>query len=385
MRLGCLTFIILVTGLLLISCAKEIPDFKETDIKTPVIDETIGEENEEITEEVPFEEKFEYKITKREWMKIRNSLSHKEKAQEFMSAIHLGDREILEIYMQGDTIDELLKIKADFVITGEKTFVEYFDEDLRDMVAVENDDTEGHEKYKDEHPFDCYLGEILMTVSESESDIFPVGVYEYTIKITDSGTIFVDYFGPRDRYEIFEGSMIPPITDTAHFKNHRFLRDFFSCNTTTYDKSIDPVTNLGNVLHIAVHALMSLEEDFVFETTLDEFKEYIRLRFGYTDEGTLEKFADTLSKKWYATLNDDGSYSVSCGHGSAALMYDLTRIKTDGVFHTYFYTFYADSAHTVPVKEVHFTFEENKDSDIMTLRLIKEATLNDLNQALISP
>ena len=130
---------------------------------------------------------------------------------------------------------------------------------------------------------------------------------------------------------------------------------------------------------------MSLEKDFVFTTTLEEFKEYISQRFGYTDESTLKKFADTLSKKLYATLNADGTYTVSCGHGSASLMYDLTNIRRIDNLHVFSYTFYADSTRTIPVKEVQFTFAENKDSDVMTLRHIKEAKLNNLNQVFITP
>lgn len=385
MRFGCLNLVLLVLVLLLISCAKEIPDFKETDVKPPVIDKVTGEEEKEEKEEIQFTEEFEYNVTSSS-IEEADRLSHKDKAKEFMSAIHLGDREVLEIYMQGDTIDELLKIKADFIITGEKNFVEYYDESLRNMVAVENDDKEGHEKYKDKTPFDCYLAEILMSVSESESDVFPIGVYEYTIKITDSGTIFVDYFGPTERYEIFEGSEIPEKSHIALFANYKFIENFLRYNWTASDSELlDPIANFDSLLHITVHTLMAQNEDFIFTTTLDGFKEYISLRFGYTDEATLDKFANTLLKKSYIAQNDDGSYSGSCAHGYSTLMYDLTNIRRIDNLHVYSYTFYADSGHTIPVKEMQFTFEENKDSDVMTLRNIKTAKLNNLNIALISP
>lgn len=368
MRFGCLAFTILTLFILLVSCAKETPDIEEVDVKEPLI-----------------KEEFEYKISAREWSDVYE-LSNKDKAKEFLSAIHFGDREVLELYMQGDTIDELLKIKADFKIESERTFIEYFDTLLKTKIAVNNDDKESQEKYKDFPSFDCYLAEILMTVKESESEVFPVGNYEYTLKITDSSSVFVNYFGPSDRYEIFEGSSIPQATHIALYKNYKFLENFLCYNWTASDSELlDPIANFDSLLHIAVHTLMAENENFIFTTTLDDFKEYIRLRYGYTDEGTLDKFANTLLKKSYISKNDDGSYSGSCAHGYSSLMYDLTDIRKVDNLYVYSYTFYADSAHTVPVRQMQFTFEENKDSEIMTIRNIKAAKLNDLSLALLSP
>lgn len=378
--------LVILTALLLTSCKEAPVEVIDEKVDTPKNDEVINEEvQEEISETPDFESEFEYKITARSWDKA-DRLSHKEKALEFMSAIHLGDKEVLEIYMSGDTVSELIKIKADFTLVSEKEVVEYFNDTLKTKVIVEKDDKEGHEKYKDDHPFDCYLAEVLMSVSESESEIFPIGVYEYTIKTTDSGTIFVDYFGPTERYEIFEGSEIPDMSDTALYNNYKFVQTFLRFNEVkTNNDALNPYTNFDSILHIAVHTLMNLNENSIFTTTLDEFKEYISLRFGYTDESTLDKFANALLKKTYLSKNDDGSYSGSCAHGYASLMYDLTSVTRQETLHTYLCTFYADSAHTVPVKEVQFTFEENKDSDVMTLKNIKSAELNSLNTAIISP
>lgn len=379
MRFRCLTFILLTLLLLFVSCTKDTPDFKEVDVKEPPV------QSEEIVEETKGEE-FEYKVTERDWLKIGNNLSHKEKALEFMSAIHLGDREALELYMQGDTVDELLKIKADFIITSEKNFVEYFDDTLKTKIIVENDDKEAQERYKGFPSFDCYLAEILMTVSESDSEFFPIGVYEYSLKITDSGQIFVDYFGPTERYEIFEGCEIPEKSHIGLFANYKFIENFLRYNFTASDEELlDPVANFDSLLHITVHTLMAQNEDFIFTTTLDDFKEYISLRLGYTDQALLNKFANTLLKKSYISKNDDGSYSGSCAHGYSSLMYDLTDIKSNGTFHTYSYTFYADSAHTIPVKEMQFTFGENESSEVMTLRHLKTAKLNNLNLVFLSP
>lgn len=374
MRFGCLTLTLLTLLVLLISCAKDTPDFEETDVKEPLVQE----------EEI-LEKEFEYKITARTWEEAQ-SLSGREQALEFLSAIHLGDKEVLEVYMQGDTIDELLKIKADFTILSEKEAVKYYNDKSKTYELVYKDDKEGHEKYKDWHAFECYILDVAMTVNESSSEFFPVGSYEYTLKTTPSGFLSVNYFGPTERYEIFEGKNVPKTTDTALYNNYKFLENFLRYNfTASYSELLDPIANFDSLLHITVHTLMAQNEDFIFTTTLDEFKEYITLRLGYTDEALLDKFANTLIKKSYVSKNDDGSYSGSCAHGYSSLMYDVTKIRQIDKLHVYSYTFYADSAHTVPVREMQFTFEENEGSDVMTLRNIKTAKLNNLNLALISP
>ncbi len=385
MRFGCLTFLILTLLVLLISCAKELPDFEETDVKEPIIQEEIAEEIlDEPVVDAPAKE-ISSEITAKTWDEA-HSLSHKDKANEFLTAIKLGYKEILELYMSGDdTIEELLKIKADFTVKSEKSFIEYYDKNIKTRLDIIEEDAEGHEKYEGFPHFDCYVAEVVMRVSESESEFFPVGEYDYTIKTSNSSFCLVEYFGPSDRYEIYEGSEVPDIADSALYKNHRFVENYLHDTTAYASEALDPIANFDSLLHITVHTLMAQNEDFIFTTTLDDFKEYISLRFGYTDEGTLDKFANTLLKKSYISKNDDGSYSGSCAHGYSSLMYDVTSIQSNGTLHTYLYTFYADSAHTVPVREMQFTFEENKDSDVMTLRNIKAAKLSNLNLVFLSP
>ncbi len=380
MRLRYLTVTLLALCLLFVSCAKDTPDIELTDIKTPII-----ENERETTEDIPLQREFQYEVTARSWEEAVE-LSQKEKAKEFISAICLNDKEALEIYLQGDTVDELSKIKADIEIISEKEFVEYYDILLKNKVGTVIAGDQVDEQYKGLPSFECYLAEIMMSVTESESEFFPIGIYNYTLKISHTGFLFVNYFGPTERYEIFEGSEIPESTNTALNKSYKFIQDFLRFNSSSVNSdSLNPASNFDNILHIAVHTLMSLNENFIFTTTLDEFKEYMSLQFGYTDESTLQKFAKTLSEKSYAELNDDGSYTVCCAHGYSSFMYDLTDIRKVDNLYVYSYTFYADSAHTVPVKEMQFTFVENKDSDIMTLRNIKTANLNSLSHVILSP
>lgn len=377
--------IVALTLLLLTSCNDK--PFKEKDetADTTKISEAITEEIKvEEKKEQPFDGEFECNITAKSWDEAYE-LSNKEKAMEFLSAICLKDRKVLEIYMSGDTVDELLKINADFTLVSEKEAVIYYNDQKKTKVTIDKDDAEGHEKYKDQHAFDCYIAEVIMTVSNSHSDIFPVGIYEYTLKTTHSGFLFVNYFGPTERFEIFEGSEIPDEGDSALYSNYKFIEEFFRFSNKRLEESLDPNENFDGILHVAVHSLMSMNDDFVFTTTLEEFKEYISLRFGYTDEGTLDRFANALSKKSYMALNDDGSYTGCCAHGYSTLMNDLTSVTRMENLHNFTYTTYADSAHMVPVNEIRFTFEENKDSDVMTLRHIKSAKLNDLKQSILSP
>ena len=378
MKFTALTIFTLLLSLIFISCAKEIPDFNEEDVKTPILQEEIKEAD---------ENSLEYKITATTFLEAIK-LSHKEKALDFLSAIHLGDEKVMELYLYGDTISELKKIKADFEIISEKTFTEYFDTYLKTKTRVENDDEESHEKYEGLPSFECYLADIKMTVRESESEFFPVGVHEYSLKITDSGMFFASYFGPRERYEIFEDKNVPTVSEASLYYNHKFIESFLRLNfTASTEELLDPIVNFDSLFHVAVHALMVEwgDENNTFTTTLDEFKNYIRLRLGYTNEATLEKFANTLTKKSYAKENPDGSYTVCCAHGYSSLQYDLTRIDSVDDLHVFLYTFYADTTHTIPVREMQFTFRENEGSDVMTLRLLKAENLNELNLCYTSP
>ena len=384
MRFGCLTFLILTLLVLLISCTKELPDFEETVVKEPIIREEIAEEiPDEPVVEAPVKE-ISSEITAKTWDEA-HSLSHKDKANEFLTAIKLGYKDILKLYMSGDdTIEELLKIKADFTVKSEKSFIEYYDKNIKTRLDIIEENAEGHEKYEGFPHFDCYVAEVVMRVSESESEFFPVGEYDYTIKTSNSSFCLVEYFGPSDRYEIYEGSEIPDIADSALYKNHKFVENYLHDTTAYGSEALDPSINSDTILHVVIHTLME-ETDYILNITRSEFKEYLTLRFGYTDEEILDSFVTALSKKTYIKVNDDGSYVGACGHGYSSFMKDLTSIKRNGNLHTYSYTFYADSTHTIPTREMQFTFEENKDSDVMTLRNIKAAKLRNLNLVFLSP
>ena len=59
-------------------------------------------------------------------------------------------------------------------------------------------------------------------------------------------------------------------------------------------------------------------------------------------------------------------------------MYDLVKVDMDNDLHTFTYTIYSDSTHTLPCREISFTLKKNKDSDVMTLVEIQSTKLNDL-------
>lgn len=360
-----LKFLVLVLALLLLTaCQKPVnaPTPSQPD-EPPTVTEPEAPEVPEVPE-IEGAEEFEYAITARDWDDVKKMPLEKQ-AKEFLSALCLLDREVLEIYMVGDTVDELLKIKADAVISNPTDIVVFYDE----------------------HPYEAYSVDVTMSVRESESDLLPIGIYNYTLRLGEASSIPVEYFGPTERYEIFNGSEIPKKeSEPVLYNTYVFIQNFYRNNEEKLgNEAINPETQFENVLHLAVHALMEMEDDYIFETTLSEFKEYMRLRFGYTDEAVLNRFANALSKKVYATDKGNGVYAVCCAHGYGSLMYDLMKLERNDTQYSFYFDIFADSAHTVKCAETVFTFEENKDSDVMTLIDIQYKTINDLSPVILTP
>ncbi len=360
------TLLVVLMALLLVSCKSQQPDStgeppvdKQPDNAQTV---TPNEAPEDVIEE-GYEE-FEYKITARDYDSIYENLSNEQMTREFLSAICLRDLEVLQLYMQGNTTDELMKIKADVMIDGGKVVTEYFG------------DT----------PFDGLETKVKFIVSESESEVFPVGVYDYVLLARKTGAFGIEYFGPDDGYASFQKAIVPDKSASPVLYNtYKFIEEYYrNFPIATADDVLNTDVNFVSIMHLAVHTRMALSEDFIFTTTLEEFKEYVSLQFGYTDEAVLNRFANALSNAPYATADENGVYTVCCAHGYGTLSNALVNIEMSDGLYAFTYAIYSDSAYTVQCREDVFIFEENKDSDVMTLIEVQSTTFNDLPQYVFS-
>lgn len=360
--------LIILLSVLLVSCQTKPSDITEqppADDPNVTVDPVVPEEETELPDESqPQFTEFEYKITARDYESIYTNLSNEQMTREFLSAVCLKDLEVLQVYMLGDTTEELMKIKADVMIDGGKTVTEYFN-------GI---------------PFEGLETKVKFIVSQSDSKHFPIGVYDYVLYVRKSGAFGIEYFGPEERYPAFQNAVVPvESTSPVLYNAYKFVEEFYrNIKLALSKEALDPNVNFDAIMHTAVHTRMALGEDYIFTTTLEEFKEYVSLQFGYTDEAVLNRFATALSKAAYASVDENGVYTVCCAHGHGSLSYDLTSIEMVDGKYVFTYAVYSDTAHTVQCKEDIFTFEENKDSDMMTLVDIRSTVINDLEEYVFS-
>ncbi len=368
---------LLIAAALLTSCAKndvsKKPDdgavhdnIVQNDVANPT-DSTPEIDNTEITpaDDTAADEqyqKLDYAITARDWDAVA-ALPLEVKATEFLSALCQKDEEVLNIYIEGDSIKELLKADIDAKIG----------EGMPIVVRYANVDT----------AFIAYLQEVRLDVSNSKTELLPDASYYYTLRVSENRP-FVEYFGGRERYKVFENASISS-SDEELCSAITFIEQVFHEKNLIAENSFDVDANFNSIFHAAVHELMSQNEDFVLKTTLDEFKQYIRLRFGYTDESVIDKFASKLTESSFITIDDEGNYSGSCAHGYSSIIKELSSIDETDDTAVFTYTLFADSAHILPCAEVKFTFTKNTDSTVMTLTDFEYNAVNSLSMAIVSP
>lgn len=369
---------LLIAAALLASCAKNDPpenpndgavhdnnivqnDVANPSDSTPEIDNTVIIPTDDTAADEQYQ-KLDYAITARDWDAVM-ALPLEAKATEFLSALCQKDEEVLNIYIEGDSVKELLKADIDAKIgEGKPIVVRYADADTAFM---------------------AYLLDVRLDVSNSKTEFLPDASYYYTLRIAENRP-FVEYFGGRERYEIFDSASISS-SDEELCSAQNFILQAFHERNLIAENGFDVNTNFNSIFHAAVHELMAQNDDFVLKTTLDEFKQHIRLRFGYTDESIIDKFAAKLTESSFITVDAAGNYSGSCAHGYSSMMKELSSLSTTDDTAIFTYTLFADSAHMMPCAEVKFTFVKNADSAVMTLSDFEYRALNSLSTAIVSP
>lgn len=360
---------LLILAALLVSCTKnDVPDVPsnpddgivQNDVTGEIdTDNTISDDGDNADEHY---RAMDYAVTAREWADVQ-ALPLEQKATEFLSALCLKDVDTLACYFQGDSLAELLKADIDAKIGEGKEISVYYN-------GVETS-------------FKAYVLEVRLDVANSKTDLLPDASYYYTLKISENSP-FVEYFGGRERYEIFEGTNFDT-TDEALNSAYTFAEQVFHETNLIAENGFDLDSNFDSIFHAAVHDLMAQNDDFVLRTTLDGFKEYIRLRFGYTDESVLDKFANAFTASSFITVDDAGNYSGSCAHGYSSIIKELSTVEAKDDTAVFTYTLFADTAHTIPCAEAEFLFVKNADSTVMTLNNFEYRAVNKLEAAIVSP
>lgn len=357
-------YLLFVLLIFLVSCTPKEPlDNTTTDNKNY----KINNENIESTDE-PFVKfvGFDYEITASDWESIAN-LSYHEKALNFLSALCLSDENVLSYYLSGqEVIHELLKVKADALTSGGRTVFTYYGD----------------------KPYEEYEIDVFLKINESESTLFPVGEYEYTLRITDASAIFAEYFCPTEDYKlIFSSKINEKNVSSGVYQAYSFAESVFRFNQSKLSASavLSVEDNFDSLYHIAIHDLMERGENFVFSTTLENFKDYASVRYGITDEQILNRFANRLKNATYAECDENGVYQGSCAHGYSTIIREIIDSAEDDKFVNLTYLLYADSARLVPCAKVEFVFKKNADKDILTLNDVAVMPLNDFEYIVVAP
>ncbi len=287
-------------------------------------------------------------------------LSPEEKAKEFLSAICLKNREIIDWYFWGNSYDEFLKADVDATIIG-----------------ISNPDIPGVDAEVD----------VLLKVENSETEIFPNGESFFTLIIGESELGQVLYFGKSENkdyyYQGYAGteyaSEIP-----EEFKKAQRLAEVYSSYIST-DKNVSKMTldeliSGGNIFNKIFHAMihyfpkgMEVDGEFnYYATTSEAFLDCLKTTLGYGDD-VLKMFEDEFNYKYPA--DENGISYVECAHGNNYVAKALSDFKeVDGKIYLT-YELFADSIFALKSQELTFVFE--KLDDALSIVDVTSKKLND--------
>lgn len=348
MRLGCLTVIISALLVLLISCVKDAPEVKKSDVKAPIVDEAIVEEVEQ-EEVIPEETKSfnDYSIDLiKKYSSTLEVLSQQEKIVVFLDALSSGDVELVDYLLYGYGHDDIKDIKMTYEILS----VEYAGK------------------------YDNCNAKALLNITESSSSAFPEGeqVYNITARyVADPCYITITKEGfdisnnvPKEKDE--------KLSDALLFGD-RYLD--FCFHVTKENPDYNAIAELIR---------FELYEKLIVPNggfTLSELRDYIKARFGGDDESYPEleelfaPFFDEKLEKYAYTFGQ-------CSDMSARRVSKVVKTeKGYNVTHECF----SDMSFLQKCKELTLVFEENENSHIMRLERIEENIITDLPMQSYSP
>lgn len=354
---------LLILTLCLVSCADDkktdspdvIPPAEDTATSPDVEVPQAKPDNAETPTDTPSGFKnFEYKITTYDWIEMQD-MTPEEQTREFLSALYLGDREALSLYLQGDTAEELLKVKFKSITYSGKEITKSYE-------ALSGKEYPGFES------------DVMFEISESDSPFFPVGSYCFKLLVMSSSNFAVEYFGKPEAYEDFsnysrQSAAYSPETLLESFYFVENLFSYYSLNSLGTAVTVTD-DNFDSLFHVIVHELMESGENFIFTTTIEDFKKHVSERLGLTDEEMLDRFSDKLASVSYATCDENGVYTGSCAHGYNSIARIPYSIYENGNEQYITYGIFADSTYTVQCAQISFHFEKRDGADTFTLTKI---------------
>lgn len=318
----------------LFACKSEKPEPVGLDEEPEIADGAVTPEEEKNYD-------FDYKIASESQDDIYR-LTAEEKAKEFLSALCLKNKEVLEFYFAGNSHDEFLKADINAEITGI---------------------TEGN------IPGIDLEVQVLLSVENSTTPLFTNGESEYTLTIGDSGLGCVQYFGRSENkdyaYQGYWGTEYGKPIPKEQLDAHNFANVYMSLISTSVnvaEMSLDELLGGNRVFDSVFHAMihyfpkgLDVKGEFNYSaTTADTFVGAVKTAFGYGDD-ILNEFRKAFVNKYPA--DENGISYVDCGHGANYIPKALTSFEEKDGKVTVTYSLYADSIHALEAAEVKFTFE----------------------------
>lgn len=291
----------------------------------------------EINIEEPEKIEYNYSVTARDVNEIY-SLDPQKQAEEFISALCLGDSEVLEIYI-GGTIDRFDTVKMDAYI--------------KNAQIAENDSV-------------VLYATVGLNVYESQSPAFPVGEHEYILHILESPYLsVVSFFGDKaflkeylsnEKNEISDDEKV---NDAFGFVERNAIRLGFV-------NEISDVRNHNeeSVFHLAQHTCLTLASYGYEFLEYDVFLKYLYDRFGIDNIDNYPVIKKELNSK---KTDIDGRilYNMSCGHGAMSTAHQFEKYEKEEGLYKISFIFYSDYAFISPCRRNTYLFEEVEGSDIL--------------------
>ncbi len=252
--------------------------------------------------------------------------SPKKQISEFISALCLGDKEIVDIYIGGS--------------------IENFDSIKMDAYATLTDN------------YTTAL--VYLDVQRSESPAFPEGQYQYLLKLNESPYLSViDFFGKMEKYALYNATI------SAYYTSDPLLDDALRFTYQDLIRLGDYSENIENhAFHIMQHSLPNAEDGYSDYETIEK---YFFDRFGIEVNKSYSIKRELDGKK--TVIDGEEKYMVGCAHGADASANIFEKIEQNGNKYSISFIFHSDFAYISESERRIFTFEKVEGSDI--LRFIK--------------
>lgn len=334
MRFGCLTLVLLVLSLILISCTKEVPDFKEIDVqKPPVIEELHQNENEIPDEALEKARDFTDYIRDiyQKYGSTTEALSQKEKITSFLDALSSGNTELVDYYLNGWGHENFKDVEMTYEIISVDSVGEYDD---------------------------CNAT-VLFNITNSTSPAFPEG--EHTYNITSRYVPDPCYITLRKSDE--------DLTDNIPEEKDEKLSDALIFGDRYLDFCFNVTKESPNYYFIKELMKLDLYEKFILPNggfTLEELREHMKDRFGGDDESYPE-----IEEMFAPAYNEEsGKYVYSYGQCGEVQARKVSKVEKTDKGYRITYECFSDMSYLQKCMELTLVFEENENSDIMRLERI---------------